>query len=140
MKRSASRHSFPATPSPPSTSHPPPQNLSFYFFTKRSTPITNSLSAAKNTRRIDSIARNHNSPIGNDATAAQRHRSSSQSYLPLNFINCQRHKMAGTNGASNGGAAATNGGQAKIGTSKVKQGLAQMLKGGVIVSYSFKLW
>lgn len=49
--------------------------------------------------------------------------------------------MAGTNGASNGGAAATtNGGQAKIGTSKVKQGLAQMLKGGVIVSYSFKLW
>jgi hypothetical protein len=45
--------------------------------------------------------------------------------------------MAATNGASNGGAA-TNGG-AKIGTSKVKQGLAQMLKGGVIVSCSFKL-
>jgi len=48
--------------------------------------------------------------------------------------------MAGTNGASNGGAAATTNGGAKIGTSKVKQGLAQMLKGGVIVSYSFKLW
>lgn len=36
--------------------------------------------------------------------------------------------MTGTNG-SNG----ENG--AKIGTSKVKQGLAQMLKGGVIVSH-----
>lgn len=35
--------------------------------------------------------------------------------------------MAGTNGNGNG-----NG--AKIGTDKVKQGLAQMLKGGVIVS------
>ncbi len=33
--------------------------------------------------------------------------------------------MAGTNGNGNG---------AKIGTDKVKQGLAQMLKGGVIVS------
>lgn len=35
-------------------------------------------------------------------------------------------KMTGTNG--------TNGNGAKIGTEKVKQGLAQMLKGGVIVS------
>ena len=34
--------------------------------------------------------------------------------------------MAGTNGNGNG---------AKIGTDKVKQGLAQMLKGGVIVSF-----
>ena len=34
--------------------------------------------------------------------------------------------MAGTNGS--------NGNGAKIGTEKVKQGLAQMLKGGVIVS------
>lgn len=34
--------------------------------------------------------------------------------------------MTGTNG--------TNGNGAKIGTEKVKQGLAQMLKGGVIVS------
>jgi pyridoxal 5'-phosphate synthase pdxS subunit len=33
--------------------------------------------------------------------------------------------MTGTNGNGNG---------AKIGTDKVKQGLAQMLKGGVIVS------
>ncbi len=37
--------------------------------------------------------------------------------------------MAGTNG--NG----SNGNGAKIGTDKVKQGLAQMLKGGVIVSF-----
>ena len=34
--------------------------------------------------------------------------------------------MTGTNGNGNG---------AKIGTDKVKQGLAQMLKGGVIVSF-----
>jgi hypothetical protein len=37
---------------------------------------------------------------------------------------CQ--KMAGTNGNGNG--------NARVGTSTVKQGLAQMLKGGVIVS------
>ena len=36
--------------------------------------------------------------------------------------------MTGTNGNGNG---------AKIGTDKVKQGLAQMLKGGVIVSCCF---
>ena len=36
--------------------------------------------------------------------------------------------MAGSNG--NG----SNGNGAKVGTDKVKQGLAQMLKGGVIVS------
>jgi pyridoxal 5'-phosphate synthase pdxS subunit len=35
--------------------------------------------------------------------------------------------MAGTNGNGSNGA--------KIGTDKVKQGLAQMLKGGVIVSF-----
>lgn len=35
-------------------------------------------------------------------------------------------KMTGTNGSSNGGA--------RVGTTTVKQGLAQMLKGGVIVS------
>ena len=37
--------------------------------------------------------------------------------------------MTGTNGNGNG---------AKIGTDKVKQGLAQMLKGGVIVSSIFE--
>jgi len=37
----------------------------------------------------------------------------------------------GANGGSNGG---TNGGGALVGTGRVKQGLAQMLKGGVIVS------
>ena len=37
--------------------------------------------------------------------------------------------MAGTNGNGNG-----NGGAPKVGTDTVKQGLAQMLKGGVIVS------
>jgi len=37
--------------------------------------------------------------------------------------------MTGTNGA--------NGNGATIGTTKVKQGLAQMLKGGVIVSSFF---
>ena len=35
--------------------------------------------------------------------------------------------MTATNGTSNG--------SAKVGTSTVKQGLAQMLKGGVIVSF-----
>lgn len=35
--------------------------------------------------------------------------------------------MTGTNGS--------NGNGAKVGTDKVKQGLAQMLKGGVIVSF-----
>jgi hypothetical protein len=39
--------------------------------------------------------------------------------------------MAGTNGAN--GSNGSNG--ATIGTTKVKQGLAQMLKGGVIVSW-----
>lgn len=38
--------------------------------------------------------------------------------------------MAGTNGNGNG-----NGGAPKVGTDTVKQGLAQMLKGGVIVSW-----
>ena len=42
--------------------------------------------------------------------------------------------MAGTNGASNGASNSNGAAVAKIGTSKVKQGLAQMLKGGVIVS------
>ena len=37
--------------------------------------------------------------------------------------------MAGSNGS--------NGNGAKVGTDKVKQGLAQMLKGGVIVSYDW---
>ena len=37
--------------------------------------------------------------------------------------------MAGSNGS--------NGNGAKVGTDKVKQGLAQMLKGGVIVSLYF---
>jgi hypothetical protein len=44
--------------------------------------------------------------------------------------------MTGSNGNSNGN------GSARVGTSTVKQGLAQMLKGGVIVSfflYSFTL-
>jgi len=36
--------------------------------------------------------------------------------------------MAGSNGS--------NGNGAKVGTDKVKQGLAQMLKGGVIVSFN----
>ena len=40
--------------------------------------------------------------------------------------------MTGTNGS--------NGNGAKIGTDKVKQGLAQMLKGGVIVSSFFYFW
>lgn len=44
--------------------------------------------------------------------------------------------MTGTNGNSNGGGTNGNGGAAQIGTSRVKQGLAQMLKGGVIVSSS----
>jgi len=39
--------------------------------------------------------------------------------------------MAGTNGNGNG-----NGGAPKVGTDTVKQGLAQMLKGGVIVSWN----
>lgn len=39
--------------------------------------------------------------------------------------------MTGTNGNGNGTAP-------KIGTNAVKMGLAQMLKGGVIVSFSFK--
>jgi hypothetical protein len=38
--------------------------------------------------------------------------------------------MTGTNGNGNG-----SNGNARVGTSTVKQGLAQMLKGGVIVSY-----
>ena len=38
--------------------------------------------------------------------------------------------MTGTNGNGNG----NGNGSAKVGTSTVKQGLAQMLKGGVIVS------
>ncbi len=42
--------------------------------------------------------------------------------------------MAGANGASSGANGVAG---AKIGTSKVKQGLAQMLKGGVIVSSLF---
>ena len=37
--------------------------------------------------------------------------------------------MTGTNGS--------NGNGAKVGTDKVKQGLAQMLKGGVIVSFFY---
>ena len=37
--------------------------------------------------------------------------------------------MTGTNGNGNG-----NGNGAQVGTARVKQGLAQMLKGGVIVS------
>lgn len=37
--------------------------------------------------------------------------------------------MTGSNGNGNGN------GSARVGTSTVKQGLAQMLKGGVIVSY-----
>ena len=41
--------------------------------------------------------------------------------------------MTGTNG-SNGN------GSARVGTDKVKQGLAQMLKGGVIVSVTFCLY
>lgn len=44
------------------------------------------------------------------------------------LINIFINKMAGTNG--NG----SNGNGAKVGTSRVKMGLAQMLKGGVIVS------
>ena len=41
--------------------------------------------------------------------------------------------MAGTNGNGNG----NGNGAPKVGTDTVKQGLAQMLKGGVIVSYFF---
>ena len=42
--------------------------------------------------------------------------------------------MAGTNGNGNGN------GAPKVGTDTVKQGLAQMLKGGVIVSWPGCLW
>jgi hypothetical protein len=42
--------------------------------------------------------------------------------------------MTGTNGNGNGN------GSARVGTDKVKQGLAQMLKGGVIVSLSHVLF
>jgi hypothetical protein len=42
--------------------------------------------------------------------------------------------MAGTNGSSGNGENGSS--SARIGTTKVKQGLAQMLKGGVIVSSS----
>jgi hypothetical protein len=42
--------------------------------------------------------------------------------------------MTETNGNGNGN------GSARVGTSTVKQGLAQMLKGGVIVSFFFALW
>jgi len=40
--------------------------------------------------------------------------------------------MTGTNGNGNG----NGNGSAVVGTSTVKQGLAQMLKGGVIVSFT----
>jgi len=56
--------------------------------------------------------------------------SIAQSIHSISVINTQTHiKMTGTNGA--------NGNGATIGTTKVKQGLAQMLKGGVIVSSFF---
>jgi hypothetical protein len=42
--------------------------------------------------------------------------------------------MTGTNGNGNGN------GSARVGTSTVKQGLAQMLKGGVIVSFPNEAW
>ena len=42
--------------------------------------------------------------------------------------------MAGTNGSNGNG---NGNGSARVGTSTVKQGLAQMLKGGVIVSSLF---
>jgi len=49
--------------------------------------------------------------------------------------------MAGTNGSSNdGGENGSSSSSARIGTTKVKQGLAQMLKGGVIVSSSLASW
>ena len=41
----------------------------------------------------------------------------------------------GSNGSTNGATNGSNGGNVvQIGTTRVKQGLAQMLKGGVIVS------
>ena len=43
--------------------------------------------------------------------------------------------MAGTNGSNGNG---NGNGSARVGTSTVKQGLAQMLKGGVIVSRDLK--
>ena len=44
--------------------------------------------------------------------------------------------MTGTNGNGNG----NGNGSARVGTSTVKQGLAQMLKGGVIVSESYLVY
>ena len=41
--------------------------------------------------------------------------------------------MSGTNGSNGNGNG--NGNGARVGTDRVKQGLAQMLKGGVIVSF-----
>jgi hypothetical protein len=51
-----------------------------------------------------------------------QHHHSRHIYFYKHFEN----KMSGTNGNGNG--------SARVGTSTVKQGLAQMLKGGVIVS------
>jgi len=51
----------------------------------------------------------------------------------IRSINCQAcSRMTGTNGNGNG--------SARVGTSTVKQGLAQMLKGGVIVSGMIGIW